>query len=218
MAIYLPSPGAHGWQRLLADPELHWKTGYSARTLAHSWEAARGLPAEVDEALGGGCELLLAIPEHKVALPGGGAASQCDVFALARRAGSTIAIAVEGKVEESFGPLLSEWQATPSQGKTTRLAAILSLLGREQAPTHLRYQLFHRTAAAILEAERFGMGSAAMVVHSFSPAATWFDDYAAFVDWLGGTAEIGRATEISLPTGRILRLAWAKGAPAFLTA
>ena len=31
----------------LADPAEHWKTGYSAKTLAHSWEAGDRLPDEI---------------------------------------------------------------------------------------------------------------------------------------------------------------------------
>jgi hypothetical protein len=36
------------WQPLLAQPERQWRCGYSARTLAHSWEAANGFPVEVE--------------------------------------------------------------------------------------------------------------------------------------------------------------------------
>ena len=39
--------GPQDWQALLADPQKHWRTGFSARTLAHCWEAAQGLPPEV---------------------------------------------------------------------------------------------------------------------------------------------------------------------------
>lgn len=45
--ILVFTSGPQDWQALLADPEKHWKSGYSARTLAHSWEAAEGFPSEV---------------------------------------------------------------------------------------------------------------------------------------------------------------------------
>jgi hypothetical protein len=67
--ILLFSSGPQDWQRLLADPAKHWKSGYSARTLAHSWESACGFPAEVEQPfvhLGPPLENLvplLAIPE-----------------------------------------------------------------------------------------------------------------------------------------------------------
>ena len=41
------------------------------------------------------------------------------------------------------------------------------MLGIDTPPApSLRYQLFHRTAAAVIEARRFGTDAAAMVVHS----------------------------------------------------
>ncbi len=45
--IYLPATSPADWQRLLAEPEKHWKTGYSARTLAHCWHAVASFPPEV---------------------------------------------------------------------------------------------------------------------------------------------------------------------------
>jgi hypothetical protein len=35
----------------IEDPVKHWKAGYSARTLAHCWEAADGFPSEIAQAL-----------------------------------------------------------------------------------------------------------------------------------------------------------------------
>jgi hypothetical protein len=62
--IYVPSVGAESWRSLLADPEKHWKTGFSAKTLAHAWESAGGLPPEISRLFGANAELLLALPEH----------------------------------------------------------------------------------------------------------------------------------------------------------
>ena len=111
--------GPRDWQQLLADPIKHWKTGYSARTLAHSWEAADGFPSEVTTAFAQSAEPLLsnitpvlAVPEFKVPLPGGVRASQNDIFVLARSSSGPVAIMVEGKVNESFGPILDEWRAS----------------------------------------------------------------------------------------------------------
>jgi hypothetical protein len=36
--MYLPTVGPQDWQKLLADPEKQWRTGYSARTIAYAWE------------------------------------------------------------------------------------------------------------------------------------------------------------------------------------
>ena len=44
---YVPSGGPLAWRDFLADPHKQWRTGYSAKALAHSWEAQDGLPPEV---------------------------------------------------------------------------------------------------------------------------------------------------------------------------
>jgi len=54
-------------------------------------------------------EFLLGIPEHQVSLPGGSTASQNDIYVLAKSSrDELISIAVEGKVSEPFGDLVSE--------------------------------------------------------------------------------------------------------------
>ena len=101
--VYIPSAGPSAWQAFLAEPEKHWRTGYSARTLAYSWEASDSLPAEISAMFDESAELLIAISEHKVHLDGGTRSSQSDVFALIRFGTSTCAAAIEGKVNEPFG-------------------------------------------------------------------------------------------------------------------
>jgi hypothetical protein len=44
----VPARSPEDWKRFLAEPEKHWKTGYSARTLAYSWHDDDGLPPEVN--------------------------------------------------------------------------------------------------------------------------------------------------------------------------
>ncbi len=69
--IFLPTVGPHDWQKLLADPEKQWRTGYSARTIAYAWEAAKGhFPPEVERIFPeagdkrvGNLEILLGFPE-----------------------------------------------------------------------------------------------------------------------------------------------------------
>lgn len=215
--ILVPSAGPNAWQQFLADPLKQWATGYSARTLAHCWEAANGLPPEIAAMFDPPAELLLAIPEHKVPLPGGRRESQNDVFALIRSASRTHAVTVEGKVREAFGPDLSEWFADPSAGKRARMRALCELLGLTQIPpSNIRYQLMHRTASAIIEARRFKTDEAAMIVHSFAPDRTWFDDFAAFCSLFGLQVEHDRPAVVSLPNGMMLRLGWATGEARFL--
>ncbi len=215
--ILIPSSGPDDWQQFLADPQKQWKRGYSAMAAALSWEAAQGLPPEIAALLGQNVQLLLAIPEHKVALPGGARASQCDVFALARDGDHTIAAAVEAKVNEPFGPTVGEWMANASTGKIERITFIHNLLGLpDGAIDHIRYQLLHRTAAAVVEAERFKTDRAAMVVQSFSQEHRWFEDFASFAGLFELGPEVGKPMRHILPSGKPLDLGWAVGAPEFL--
>jgi hypothetical protein len=217
--IYIPSAGPESWQTLLADPGKQWRTGYSARALAHCWEAAKGLPPEVAKLFGPDSELLIAMPEHKVSLRDSGRESQTDVFALVKSNNRTIAVAVEGKVDESFGPTIKDWYLDPSPGKQQRLAFLCDLIGvRCPPPDDVHYQLFHRTASAVIEAERFKTDDAAMVVHSFSPENKWFDAYRAFLSLFGLAVESGQLVSKRLPNGRTVHFGWAKGDPRFLTA
>lgn len=213
--IYLPSDGPESWRALLADPARHWREGYSAHALANCWEAAIGLPPEIEELfkqISNGVDLLIALPEHKVALPGGGRESQTDLFALVRAGALTVSTAVEGKVEESFGPKLSEWLVDASEGKLKRLGYIRDLLGLSSAiPGDIRYQLLHRTASALIEAQRFKTDASAMVVHSFSSVDSWFNEFERFVALFNEKPRIGRMVTIALPNGMPLYLGWAKG-------
>lgn len=217
--FYVPTRSAECWKGLLADPQKHWRTGYSARTLAHCWEAAKGIPPEVSRLFAGRLTLLLAIPEHKVGLAGGGRPSQTDLFALMRMGDATISCAVEGKVDEPFGPTIGERLATPSTGKVERLRFLCRVLGLEQPlTTSIRYQLLHRTASAVIEAERFKTDEAALIVHSFSPSKAWFADFASFAALFGKDVEPDRLVTAALPSGRRLHLGWATGDTRFLRA
>lgn len=216
--ILLPSTGPNDWHRLLAEPDLHWAIGRSARTLANAWEAADGLPPEVHEAIVAihpDPRLLLAIPEHKTPLPGGRRESQSDVFALIGSANGLIAATIESKVEEPFGPRISDWNPDGSAGKRERFDYLCALLGIVSCPPNVHYQLLHRTASALIEAKRYGAPHAAMIVHSFSPERRWIGAYAEFVRALGGSPDPSRPQQLAMADGRSLFLAWVSGDQAF---
>lgn len=87
---------------------------------------------------------------------GGARSSQTDLWALARTAGGLVSIAVEGKVSESFGPSIGDWEKEASSGKRARWEALCSLLEvNRDCDRDVRYQLFHRTAGALIEANAF---------------------------------------------------------------
>ncbi len=218
--IYIPTSSAEQWAQFLAEPVKHWRQGYSARTLAYSWQEASGFPSEVGSVLASQFpepELLLALPEHKVPLPGGSRSSQNDIWVLARSDGKLISIAVEGKVSEPFGPTVQEWQAESSPGKAERLSYLLTLLGLSSVPDTTRYQLLHRTASAIIEAQRFNAAHAVMLVHSFSQSSEWFQDYAAFVSLMGGSAKENGMVSVGFRSGVSLHLAWVRGNAQYLS-
>ena len=188
--------------------------------LAYAWEESEGWPREVEAGLStsedlGGAELLLALPEHETPLRGGSRPSQSDVFALGRtRNGEQVAIAVEGKVNEPFGTeTVAEWRENGGAGKRERLAQLCDLLDLSDDETlaGLRYQLLHRTGAAVLEAQRFGARHALMLVHSFSSEHPWFDDYSAFSRRLGAEPAVGAVVAAQAASGTQLHLGWVTG-------
>ena len=212
--ILIPSSGPDDWKRLLAKPDLHWAKGYSARTLAYAWESAATFPPEVRElitAAFGPAELLFAIPEHKTALAGGTRESQSDVFLLARHHSGLATYTIEGKVDEPFGPTVGEWLVNASEGKMERLKFICDLLGIEDCPPDVHYQLLHRTASALVESDRFDTRLAGMIVHSFSPENRWKEAFERFVRVMGWTHEFGIEIRLSVPSGKTLMLGWASG-------
>jgi hypothetical protein len=221
--IFVPSTGPGDWQRLLADTEKHWARGHSAHALAHCWENAAGFPAEIRRVLSqnavlASAEPLLILPEWKVPLPGGSRPSQNDIWVLARSEIGLISIALEGKAEEPFGPTLGEWRGGASHGKGQRLAWLRNTLGLDvPIPESIRYQLLHRTASALAEAERFGARRAIMLVHSFSAEGLWFDDFRAFTSLFGLTAIPDHLLSTALRNGLPLHLAWVRGDSRFLS-
>lgn len=217
--IYVQSTGLESWRQLLADPVNHWKAGFSAMSTAQSWETANGFPPKILRALGEACEPLrslvplLIIPEHHVPLPGGSKESQSDVWVLAAHTLGLASIAVEGKVNESFGPSVSEWLRGASSGKTERLAFLTELLGLTQPiPGSSPYQLLHRMASAILEAKRFHANVAVCVVQSFSPTDTGFSEFASFCNLFGKQPQIDEPTQLGLHGGLPFYAVWIRDA------
>lgn len=188
--------------------------------MAHAWEAAVGWPHEVEVALKAvpalsGFRPVLGLPELKTPLPGGSRASQTDLMMLASNGQRSMVMGVEGKVDESLGQYLEEWLGDdPSPGKRLRLAYLSELLGIAEADLMgVRYQLVHRSAAAKIEAERFGADVAAMIVHVWSDVEDGFNDFRAFADRVGVEAEIGR---LQYSSRSDLWIGWIRGDDRYL--
>jgi hypothetical protein len=215
--FFKPLQALEDWQCLLADPVKHWQPGYSAMSLATCWFAAQGFPPEIRAAIDtdaelAGAELLVAMPEHQVDLPGGARPSQSDLWVLARTSSQLISIAIEGKVSEPFGPTVGEWLVDASPGKRERLAYLQRQLRLEgDVPVDIRYQLLHRTASAVIEARRFRADRAVMLVHSFSDSDTWIDDYGRFASVMGASTDPGRVFAAATRSEIPIHLGWVRG-------
>lgn len=170
----------------------HWKQGRSAKAVADSWFNANDVPPRFRAVLDQepelrGATLVDAWLERCTDLGDSrGSASQTDLLAVLAVANELVVMGVEAKVTESFGPLVEEWIGEGAEGKEDRLRRLCELLGFDRGSVgDLRYQLFHRTAAAIIEAKRFRASKALMVVHSFCDRATGLADFLTFYERMG---------------------------------
>lgn len=157
-------------------------------------------------------ELLIAIPEWKVELPGGDTASQTDVLAITRNKLGLVIIGVEAKVDEPFGPTIEEKKLAATEGQLGRINYLEQQLGCcVPLENHIRYQLLHRTVSALLTARAFHAPVAVMLVHSFSPESKWREDFEAFCKALKCTSLTRDLYEIPNIEGHRLFVGWCKG-------
>ena len=82
------------------------------------------------------------------------------------------------------------------------MAYVTGLLGHHNVPPEIHYQLLHRTASALVEAERFAASKAAMIIESFSPERRWFDAFERFALLLGQTVTPDRPATVRTPGAR----------------
>ena len=203
----------------LAKQELHWRAGYSAQELAIAWSSpGNDFPPAVRRVLQTSpeycrAEFIDGFFEREVDLGSPGRNSQTDLMVIVGLGDTLGVIAVEGKVEESFAELVSDWNTTAS--KQRRLDGLCSTLGLDVANVgNIRYQLLHRTASAVYEAKRYRSHHALMLVHSFSDSHRWFEDFAAFSSEMGlPIANPGACTASKQCEGVNLCLAWVADTP-----
>ena len=187
-------------RKSLADPDRHWREGYSACELATSWVKANDFPASVRNVMEknpifNGARLIEAFFEKKVELETPGRPSQNDILVYAKLNTGFAAIAVEGKVRESFDKYVCEKPKTPGVAK--RIENLCDRLGLSATDVQtVRYQLLHRTVSAVMEAERYFAEHALMLVHSFDPDNSSFEDYRNFAKLMGFAPELIVPNEI----------------------
>lgn len=223
MKLHIATRAIGNWRERLASPERQWKRGYSAFETAVSWEGAAGscsgLPPAMEALLvkGGYPDpvLTLAVAEHQVSLPGGKAASQCDVWGLVRTSAGLVSLSVEAKASEPFGEsCLSEWLAAGDSERSIanrreRWDYIRAHLPESDAFSGIRYQLLHRCAAAVIEARRFGLAHAAFVVQSFGAPEASVLEYSKLCVALGIVGRRGEMGSTAV-SDIVLRVGWAE--------
>ena len=205
--------------RILPKQEAHWRPGYSAHELVTTWaNAGTNFPNRIREVLNTAPEYLEAqlidgFFEREVDLGTPGRNSQTDLMVVAGIGSELAIIAIEGKAEELFADIVSVWN--DSAGKQRRLNHLCNTLHINPAQAGpLRYQLLHRTASALYEAERYRSRQALMVVHSFSTTHRWFNDFAAFSRVLQMPLDQPNRCSVARKfAGISLRLAWVSDVP-----
>ncbi len=205
----------------LGKGELHWKKGRSAFELASSWMLAASIPPNVRSVLDGAEEwreaiLLEGVFERETELRTRGRPSQTDLLCIVGLPTGNAILGIEGKVDEPFGPRVSEWLSEDVVGgRKARLKALCASLEIDPDSTgNLFYQLFHRTCAVLYEAQRFRYEQAAMLVHSFSTSDAWLPEFMQFAEAVrmpvsgSGTISAPRMCE-----GISMRLGWVSDVP-----
>jgi hypothetical protein len=192
--LCIATRGIGSWRARLASPDCQWKRHFSAFETAVSWELASksksGIPAPIEklfrESHYGEPLLMFAVAEHKVDLCGGKAASQSDVWAVVNTSLGMLSLTVEAKAKEAFGDeILERWLvAGKAEGSISnrkkRWEYVRSYLPKSDSFHQVRYQMLHRCAASVIEANRLGFQHAAFIVQAFDTPAESFQDYAVF--------------------------------------
>ena len=135
-------------------------------------------------------ELLVALPEWEVPLPGGSEGSHNDVLALIGVGDELMVAAVKAKSRSrSTGPSMNGSPTrAPGKGNACDTSAVCwAWLSRPLGICATSCSIGRLLRSSSVG--RFRAQAAAMVVHSFSAENAGFDDYKAFVSGLGGSAE-----------------------------
>lgn len=201
----------------LGKGELHWRDGYSAKAVCERWFPANEIPPSVRSVLDQAeeyrdAELIDAWLERSTHLPWGrGNPSQTDLLAVLGLGDELAVLGVEAKVKESFGPYVRDWLAEGGDNRAERLRGLCGLLELDaSAVLDLRYQLLHRTAAAVLEAKRYRARHAAMIVQSFCADRTGLGDFREFAKAAGlGSVDADAISTPKRADGISLRIGWA---------
>ena len=157
----------------------HWQDGRSAKELAKAF-CAPGVPAVPTELLDlfassgqlSAVQLTQAWPEHKIRLDSFfGETRNADLAAVGTGNRGAVAVTIEAKADEPFGPTIAHAlaAASPTSKLPARIAALAkSVLGRLPCEiSDLRYQLLHGIAGTLIFAKEQQAAAAVFVVLEF---------------------------------------------------
>jgi hypothetical protein len=161
--------------------ERQWVDGRSAKELAKLFLAggAPETPLELRNLLAsqpsvGAVELTVGYPEMEIPLDDfRGGTRNADLALLGSGHIGRVAINIEAKADESFGPTIGEAlasvRAKPTSKLPNRVAALATaMFGHARPEIHnLRYQLLHGVAASLIFAREHGAAVAVFVVLEF---------------------------------------------------
>ncbi|NQW20043.1 MAG: hypothetical protein HQ477_04870 [Chloroflexi bacterium] len=218
MPIVVPTISTKDWKRQLRGHDKPWRDGFRIKSLADHWQGAVGFPVDVQQMFKSAgitgikdAEMLLSVPEYETELLAKGGPSFADLFVLATSSDGLITMMVESRVDEPFDSIFNSllWKKGDVIDKRTTLTGLSEILGITVGDASVvRYQLLHRTASALIEAERYSATTTVMLVHSFSSEGMWFEDYEAFGAALGVSVESGQLVDAGIRSGRRLMLGW----------
>jgi len=132
-----------------------------------------------------------------------------------------ISITVEGKVDEPFGEVVSEWRLKDKGGKENRLKFLCEqLMLSIDLVGDIHYQLLHRTASAIIEAKKFNAPIALMLVHAFEKNKGRYDEsfqaYCRFLNLFGKQGKENTIISLKSLGPVYLYAGWIKGNKKYL--
>jgi hypothetical protein len=157
-----------------------WKDGRSAKELAKAFCAGDvpAVPTELRDLLAssdqlGNLQLVQAWPEHKIQLDSFfGETRNADLAAVGTGKTGIVAVTIEAKADESFGPTIAEeFRAASARSNVPHRITSLSksVFGRQPSEVDdLRYQLLHGIAATLIFAQEQNAIAAVFIVFEFN--------------------------------------------------
>jgi hypothetical protein len=165
-----------------AKGKLHWLKGRSAMELAKVWfrDGLPKMPDELSDLINlhpdtGGYEIDYAIPEYETKLDDNkGKGRNHDLIIIGDAAGKRTLIAIEAKVDETFGLIVSKYvynsvKDNPRSKVPDRVRQLSEAILGTCDTSRIRYQLIHAIAGTLIEAKNRGAVQAVFIVHEFVP-------------------------------------------------